>query len=136
MCTWAAPVKLGLLIKIAHETRIEKGDPKGSWREALMADRDDQYTFNKCMRLSKSKKYNFKKKRIKRNQNSNQIIPNQKEFGYVILSRKVPKQNYTGCVVVCTVTLTTFLLVPFLCVLKCVCLVLWTGSLTRDGAHL
>lgn len=58
-----------------------------------MADRDDQYTFNKCMRLSKNKKYNFKMKRIKRNQNSNQIIPNQKESGYVILSRKVPKQT-------------------------------------------
>lgn len=93
MCTWAAPVKLGLLIKKAQETRIEKGDPRGSWRESLMMDREDQYTFNKCMRLSKNKKYNFKKKRIKRNQNSNQIIPNQKEFGYVILSRKVPKQT-------------------------------------------
>lgn len=100
MCTWAAPVKLGLLIKKAQETRIEKGDPRGSWREALMADRDDQYTFNKCMRLSKNKKYNFKKKRIKRNQNSNQIIPNQKEFGYVILSRKVPKQTNKTILVV------------------------------------
>lgn len=88
-------MKLGLLIKKAHETRIEKGDPRGSWREALMADRDDQYTFNKCMRLSKNKKYNFKKKRIKRNEKFQSNNPQPERIWLCHFVKKSPQTNKT-----------------------------------------